>query len=106
MIGTTETERAGLQRLTGETWEARIAVLIPCLNEEATIAKVVADFCETLPGAAIYVYDNNSRDGTFMAARAAAARMRSEPIQGKATVCRPIFPTTTSPPYLPTARPP
>lgn len=91
MIGTTETERAGLQRLTGESWEARIAVLIPCLNEEATIAKVVADFCKTLPGAAIYVYDNNSRDGTVMAARAAGASVRSEPTQGKGNVVRRMF---------------
>ena len=51
----------------------RVAVLIPCYNEEVAIPKVVADFRAALPGATIYVYDNNSKDGTAAAARAASA---------------------------------
>ena len=47
-----------------EEQNARIAVLIPCYNKEVTIAKVVADFKRELPGAAVYVYDNNSSDRT------------------------------------------
>ena len=61
----------------------RIAVLVPCYNEEAAIAKVVADFRAALPSADIYVYDNNSRDRTVAAARAAGAVVRSETLQGK-----------------------
>ena len=49
----------------------KIAVLVPCYNEEAAIAKVVADFRAALPGAAIYVYDNNSRDQTMARAQEA-----------------------------------
>ena len=60
----------------------RIAVLVPCYNEEAAIAKVVADFRAALPSADIYVYDNNSRDRTVAAARAAGAVVRSETLQG------------------------
>ena len=57
----------------------RIAVLVPCYNEEAAIAKVVADFRAALPEAAIYVYDNNSRDLTALKARAAGAIVIREP---------------------------
>jgi len=71
--------------------DPRIAVLIPCCNEEATIAKVIADFHASLPQAAIYVYDNNSRDRTAFAARAAGAVVRSEPLQGKGHVVRRMF---------------
>ena len=53
--------------------QKRIAVLLPCYNEAVTIAKVVADFQMSLPGAAVYVYDNNSSDGTGAIARAAGA---------------------------------
>ena len=53
---------------------ASIAVLIPCYNEEAAIAGVVRDFRTALPGAAIYVYDNNSTDATRARAEAAGAR--------------------------------
>jgi glycosyltransferase involved in cell wall biosynthesis len=66
----------------------RIAVLIPCYNEEVAIPGVVAAFRAALPGAAIYVYDNNSRDGTAQAARAAGAVVRHEPQQGKGNVVR------------------
>lgn len=68
-----------------------IAVLIPCFNEEATVADVVRDFRRTLPSARIYVYDNNSRDNTVEAARAAGAIVRSEPLQGKGNVVRRMF---------------
>ena len=68
-----------------------IAVLIPCFNEEATIAQVVNDFRQTLPDAQIYVYDNNSRDRTVEAALKAGALVRSEPLQGKGNVVRRMF---------------
>ncbi|TIU08341.1 MAG: glycosyl transferase, partial [Mesorhizobium sp.] len=56
-------------------YEPAIAVLLPCYNEELTIADVVRRFRETLPTAAIYVYDNNSRDLTALRARAAGANV-------------------------------
>ena len=71
--------------------EPRIAVLIPCYNEESTIAKVVDDFRASLPGALIYVYDNNSRDATVARAKAAGAVVRSETLQGKGNVVRRMF---------------
>ena len=69
----------------------RIAVLLPCYNEAVTIAQVVADFQMSLPGAAIYVYDNNSTDGTGAIARAAGAIVRIERRQGKGNVIRRMF---------------
>ena len=69
----------------------RVAVLIPCYNEEVAIPKVVADFRAVLPGATIYVYDNNSKDGTAAAARAAGAVVRTELLQGKGNVIRRMF---------------
>ena len=69
----------------------RVAVLVPCYNEEHAIAKVVADFRASLPGATIYVYDNNSTDGTVEAARAAGAVVRRETYQGKGHVVRRMF---------------
>jgi glycosyltransferase involved in cell wall biosynthesis len=71
--------------------EPRIAVLIPCYNEEATIAKVVRDFHASLPGAAIAVYDNNSRDATAERACEAGAVVRFEARQGKGNVVRRMF---------------
>jgi glycosyltransferase involved in cell wall biosynthesis len=68
-----------------------IAVLIPCYNEEAAIGKVVGDFRRALPGAAIFVYDNNSRDRTVEMARAAGATIRIENLQGKGNVVRRMF---------------
>jgi hypothetical protein len=68
-----------------------VAVLIPCFNEEAAIAKVVADFRAALPDAAIYVYDNNSTDHTVTVARAAGAVVRTEALQGKGHVVRRMF---------------
>lgn len=69
----------------------KIAVLIPCYNEEPTIAKVVGDFRRALPEAEIYVYDNNSTDGTAAAAAAAGAIVRRERAQGKGNVIRRMF---------------
>lgn len=69
----------------------RIAVLIPCYNEEAAVARVAQDFRAALPDAAIYVYDNASTDGTVAAARAAGAMVRHEPLRGKGNVVRRMF---------------
>lgn len=69
----------------------KTAVLIPCYNEEAAIGAVVRDFRAALPGAAVYVYDNNSRDRTMEVARAAGAVVRREPLQGKGNVVRRMF---------------
>src|SRR5262249_9751946 len=68
-----------------------IAVLLPCYNEEATIAAVVESFRRVLPGATIYVYDNNSTDRTAEAAAGAGAVGRRERYQGKGNVVRRIF---------------
>jgi glycosyltransferase involved in cell wall biosynthesis len=71
--------------------DLRIAVLVPCYNEEAAVATVVADFRKVLPSATIYVYDNNSKDRTVEVARAAGAEVRSETHQGKGHVVRRMF---------------
>jgi glycosyltransferase involved in cell wall biosynthesis len=68
-----------------------IAVLIPCYNEERTIGDVVRAFRGALPGAVIYVYDNNSRDSTSRRAAEAGAVVRCEPMQGKGCVVRRMF---------------
>jgi glycosyltransferase involved in cell wall biosynthesis len=70
---------------------SRIAVLVPCYNEEAAVPKVVEDFRRVLPDATIYVYDNNSRDRTKEVAKAAGAIVRSETLQGKGNVVRRMF---------------
>ena len=69
----------------------QIAVLIPCYNEAKTIRKVVKDWKEELPEATIYVYDNNSSDGTDKIAREAGAIVRYERQQGKGNVVRRMF---------------
>jgi glycosyltransferase involved in cell wall biosynthesis len=69
----------------------KIAVLVPCFNEEAAVARVVADFRQALPSADIYVYDNNSTDRTAQVARDAGAIVRSERRQGKGHVVRRMF---------------
>lgn len=69
----------------------RIAVLIPCYNESKTIEKVVTDFRRVLPEATIYVYDNNSSDGTAEIAQKAGAVVRRERMQGKGNVIRRMF---------------
>ncbi len=68
-----------------------VAVLVPCYNEERAIAKVVGDFRAALPGATVYVYDNNSSDGTAAAAKTAGAVVRRETHQGKGHVVRRMF---------------
>ena len=70
---------------------SKIAVLVPCYNEEIAIAQVVRDFRVALPGAAIYVYDNNSADNTAAFARAAGAEVFHEKRQGKGFVVRRMF---------------
>src|SRR3954464_6766303 len=69
----------------------RVAVLVPCYNEEAAVATVIADFRKALPAAEIYVYDNNSSDRTVAVAREAGAKVRSERRQGKGHVVRRMF---------------
>jgi hypothetical protein len=84
----TAVARTGSPRSAGGQ---RLAVLIPCFNEEASIAAVVADFRRALPAASIYVYDNNSTDRTADIARAAGALVRREMHQGKGNVVRRMF---------------
>ena len=69
----------------------KIAVLIPCYNEEKTIEKVVRDFRKVLPEAVIYVYDNNSSDRTVELAEKAGAVVRHEYLQGKGNGIRRMF---------------
>ena len=69
----------------------KIAVLLPCYNEEAAIAQTVAAFRAALPGATVYVYDNNSSDATRDVARASGAVVRLERMQGKGHVVRRMF---------------
>src|SRR3954466_15980823 len=71
--------------------DLRIAVLVPCYNEEAAVGTVVADFCKALPAAKIFVYDNNSKDRTIALAGEAGAEVRSERRQGKGHVVRRMF---------------
>ena len=69
----------------------RVAVLVPCLNEEAAVASVVQGMRAALPQATIYVYDNGSTDGTIERALAAGAVVRREPLRGKGNVVRRMF---------------
>lgn len=78
----------------------RIAILLPCYNEEAAIAQTVAGFRTALPEAAIYVYDNNSADRTREVAAAAGAIVRSERMQGKGNVVRRMFADVDADIYL------
>lgn len=78
----------------------KIAVLIPCYNESATIAKVVTDFRNALPEATIYVYDNNSTDGTDKIAKQSGAIVRYEHKQGKGNVIRTMFREVDAEVYL------
>ena len=71
--------------------QPRIAVLLPCYNEEAAIGATISGFRQALPDAAIYVYDNNSRDRTCEVAAAAGAIVRTERQQGKGHVVRRMF---------------
>jgi glycosyltransferase involved in cell wall biosynthesis len=71
--------------------DVRIAILLPCYNEEAAVAQTVAGFRAALPSAAVYVYDNNSTDRTREIAAAAGAIVRTERMQGKGHVVRRMF---------------
>ena len=73
------------------SWDPEVAVLIPCLNEEAAIGKVVADFRDALPDALIFVYDNGSTDRTIEVAKNAGAIVRNEPLKGMGNVMRRMF---------------
>ena len=74
-----------------EKFKGKIAVLIPCYNESKTIEKVIKDYKKVLPEADIYVYDNNSTDGTDEIAKGAGAIVRYEYRQGKGNVIRTMF---------------
>jgi len=78
----------------------QVAVLIPCHNEEIAIGAVVAGFRAALPEATVYVYDNNSTDGTRRAAAEAGAVVRGEPLQGKGNVVRRMFADIEAEAYL------
>ena len=78
----------------------KIAVLIPCYNEAKSIARVVADCRAALPEATVYVYDNNSTDGTDALAREAGAEVRYEHRQGKGNVIRTMFREIEADAYL------
>src|SRR5437763_1637746 len=83
---------AGLRNFTDIPTEGcRVAVLIPCYNEEKPIAEVVRDFKAQLPGAEIYVFDNDSTDQTVKEARQAGAIVRYEKRRGKGYVIRSMF---------------
>jgi hypothetical protein len=73
------------------TTKPDIAVLVPCHNEEGTIAKVVEDFSAALPGCTVFVYDNVSTDSTAAEAKRAGAVVRYEPLPGKGNVVRRMF---------------
>jgi glycosyltransferase involved in cell wall biosynthesis len=77
-----------LPRQEPDLMSVKVAVLIPCYNEEVSIGKTINDFRAVLPDAVIYVYDNNSTDRTITVARAAGAVVRQERIQGKGNVVR------------------
>ena len=81
----TDTEASSV---LGGSKYASVAVLVPCYNEAQTVAKVVDDFRRVLPGATVYVYDNNSSDGTAEIAARAGAVVRKECRQGKGNVVR------------------
>ncbi|HUO22794.1 MAG TPA: glycosyltransferase family 2 protein [Caulobacteraceae bacterium] len=78
----------------------RLAVIVPCYNEEAAIADVVRGFQRHLPEAPIYVYDNNSTDKTQEVARAAGAIVRREPLRGKGNVLRRMFADVEADAYI------
>ena len=77
-----------------------VAVIIPCYNEAVTIGKVVDDFRRVLPEAAVYVYDNNSSDGTGDIARAHGATVKAERRQGKGNVVRQMMRDIDAEAYL------
>lgn len=80
--------------------DGRVAVLIPCYNEEMTVGKVVDDFHEQLPTADIYVYDNNSTDASAQIAKNHGAHVVSCPVQGKGAVIKQMFQEVDADYYL------
>ena len=84
----TKDAQAGAPRTQNVPEQGSVAVLIPCYNEAVTIGKVVDDFHRVLPDATVYVYDNNSSDGTGEIAREHGAVVRAERRQGKGNVVR------------------
>lgn len=80
-----------MQKVSFDEMDCDIAILIPCLNEEKTIAKVVSDFKTELPNAKIYVFDNNSSDRSAQFARQAGAEVVSETRKGKGMVVQAMF---------------
>ena len=78
----------------------KIAVLIPCFNEETTVKDVIMEFKEVLPNAVIYVYDNNSSDETSRVAKEAGAVVRHEYRQGKGFVLKRMFAEIEADVYL------
>jgi len=77
--------------MTAAPHDPRIAVLLPCFNEERAIGAVIAEFRAALPAAQVFVFDNQSTDGTAAAARAAGAQVRSVALRGKGNVVRRMF---------------
>src|SRR5262245_46432583 len=86
-----ETPQLTEKRVAAEAPPPSVAVLIPCYNEAASIATVVRDFRRVLPTASIFVYDNDSTDGTAEIARRAGAIVRRELRRGKGNVVRRMF---------------
>ena len=87
----TKDAQAGVPRTQNVPEQGSVAVLIPCYNEAVTIGKVVDDFKRVLPDADVYVYDNNSKDGTADIAREHGAIVKFEGRQGKGNVVRSMF---------------
>lgn len=83
-----------------DSTELRIAAIVPCHNEEAAVAKVVADLKAAVPGIVVYVYDNLSTDATAEKARAAGAIVRTENRKGKGNVVRRAFADIEADVYL------
>ena len=77
--------------MQAELKQPRIAVLVPCYNEAQTIGQVIDDFRRALPAAALYVFDNNSKDGTSEVARRHGAQVVHVGLQGKGNVVRRMF---------------
>jgi glycosyltransferase involved in cell wall biosynthesis len=95
------TALAPTHKTTGEAaLQPRIAVLAPCYNEAATVARVVSDFAQALPEASIWVFDNNSTDDTAAIAEAAGALVRRTPLRGKGNVVRRMFSDVDADVYL------
>lgn len=86
-LGVSLTNCAGSQLLAHQ----RIAIIVPCYNEELTVGAIVQDFNRCLPQAEVYIFDNNSSDATVRLAREAGAIVRSVPLQGKGNVIRRMF---------------